>query len=135
MCVGSSADAVCQLESQHRALRHQPRLLFCLLSHLEGREDVAESCNSRSKHTAALKIRAKAFLYKHMVLFILLFSLSNAYLPSQSCFQPQGKRVVGREAGLVTGVGHSYRRWVIWTFIPGSALASCLPDICEDLKK
>lgn len=93
VCVGSSADAVCQLESQHRALRHQPRLPFCLLSHLEGREDVAESCNSRSKHTAALKIRAKAFLYKHMVLFILLFSLSNAYLPLQSRFQPQGKRV------------------------------------------
>ena len=36
VCVGSSADAVCQLESQHRALRHQPRLPFCLLSHLEG---------------------------------------------------------------------------------------------------
>lgn len=57
-----------------------------------GREDVAESCNSRSKHTAALKIRAKAFLYKHMVLFILLISLSNAYLPLQSTFQPQGKQ-------------------------------------------
>lgn len=36
VCVGSSADAVCQLESQHRALRHQPQLPFCLLSHLEG---------------------------------------------------------------------------------------------------
>lgn len=85
--------AVCQLGSQHRALRHQPWLSF-LPSVIFGRsEDVAESCNIRSKHTAALKIRAKAFLYKHMVLFILLFSLSNAYLPIWSSFQPQGKKV------------------------------------------
>lgn len=90
VCMGSF---VCQLGSQHRALQHQPWLSFLPSVTYGRREDVAESCNSRSKHTAALKIRAKAFLYKHMVLFILLFSLSNAYLPLWSSFQPQGKKV------------------------------------------
>lgn len=91
--VGSSAEAVCQLESPAQGSAASAAASFSPSVTFGRREDVAESCISRSKHTAALKIRAKAFLYKHMVLFILLFSLSNTYLPLQSSFQPQGKQV------------------------------------------
>lgn len=91
------------------------------------REDVAESCNSRSKHTAALKHQSKSFLVQthgfiHPVIFFIKCLL--AFMEQLSA--PGKVSVSGREAGLVTGVGDSYGKWAVWTFIPGSALAPVL---------
>ena len=53
----------------------------------------------------------------------------------RAAFSPSEiKSLIGREAGLVTGVGHSNGRWVIWTFIPGSALALVLQILRNEVK-